>query len=246
MIHIQSYQYSKNRIVPMWDFGLSAQFACAQECKDYLLLEDEETIGRDSDCLIGSVEWCSNYLKFYNYPVPSAIDLFQFQPFLQRQVKAMFVAEFLNKAGKEIPFPIFIKPHYNIKLFTGTQVLNLFDAELVLKDIPWDTLLSVQEVIDPIQSEWRVYVNRRRILACKHYKGDSLVFPDSRVIKECVYQSLKSVENISFTLDFGVDKDGVTFLIEPNDGWAIGNYGLEPVDYLNFCIDRWKQITGKL
>jgi hypothetical protein len=35
-------------------------------------------------------------------------------------------------------------------------------------------------------------------------------------------------------------------LIEINDGWAIGNYGLNPIDYFSFVKTRWLQITGVL
>lgn len=246
MIHIQSYRDSKNRIIPMWDFGLSAQFACAQECKDYLLLEDEETIGRDSDCLIGSVEWCSNYLRFYNYPVPSAIDIFLFSEFTGRKMWKATKKELIDNCGTfPYVFPIFCKPFDKIKSFTGTQLLNKFDAELVLKDVSNDDVLCMQNVVDYV-SEWRVYVNRKRIVRCKQYRGHHLYFPEKDVIDACLEHAISILPNVSFTLDFAVDNLSRTYLIEPNDGWAIANYGLEPLDYLNFCTDRWKQITGKL
>jgi len=47
-------------------------------------------------------------------------------------------------------------------------------------------------------------------------------------------------------LDIGIDEKGTNYLIEINDGWAIGNYGLNPVDYFSFVKTRWLQITGIL
>lgn len=143
-------------------------------------------------------------------------------------------------------WPVFIKPLNQIKAFTGTQVLSKFDAECVLQD--FEGQLLVQEVIDPILTEWRLYVNRGKIIGVKNYKGDHMMFPNPVVMQNVVNDALKALNNISFTLDFGVFQDyneQRTFLIEPNDGWAIGNYGLEPEDYLRFCEDRWKQIIGK-
>jgi hypothetical protein len=49
-----------------------------------------------------------------------------------------------------------------------------------------------------------------------------------------------------YTLDIGIDDKGINYLIEINDGWAIGNYGLNPIDYFSFVKARWLQITGIL
>ena len=132
-----------------------------------------------------------------------------------------------------------LKPFSDIKAFTGTIVKDKFDAEIVLQDYKGD--LMVQTAMMDMNHEWRVYVNRRKIVGCKHYSGPHTVFPDSDFIRRTVEFALTKLDNVSFTLDFAV-VEGVTLLIEPNDGWAIGNYGLEPDTYLRFCEDRWKQM----
>ena len=43
-----------------------------------------------------------------------------------------------------------------------------------------------------------------------------------------------------------IKENGDTFLIEVNDGWAIGNYGLSPDRYYSFVKNRWLQLTGIL
>lgn len=43
--------------------------------------------------------------------------------------------------------------------------------------------------------------------------------------------------------DFGVDDFGRTLLIEVNDGYALGNYGLSPKQYAEMTMNRWKEIT---
>jgi hypothetical protein len=47
-------------------------------------------------------------------------------------------------------------------------------------------------------------------------------------------------------MDFGVLEDGSTVLVECNDGWSIGNYGLCHLKYYQMLKDRWLQITGIL
>lgn len=245
MIYIQS-----NNRIPMWDFGSSALHGCLDTGKSYKLIESWDIPKSDATCLVGSVEWCINWLKEYGHEVPKAIDIFIFQQFLKRDVRVCNSKEFLETNAT---WPIFVKPYTDIKAFTGTQVLSNFDAHLVLRDFEGDLL--VQQVIDPIISEWRVYVNNWEVIGCKCYKGDHLVFPNSLYIQEVIGHTINTgMKNRSFTLDFGVWKDQKalrtyeelkTLLIEPNDGWAIGNYGLEPADYLRFCEDRWKQMIGK-
>jgi hypothetical protein len=49
---------------------------------------------------------------------------------------------------------------------------------------------------------------------------------------------------IACALDFGVSADGRTLLIEANDAFALGAYGLDAVVYANMLEDRWLQIVG--
>lgn len=235
MIYIQS-----NNRIPMWDFGSSALHGCLDTGKSFKLVEGWDIPMPDATCLIGSVEWCRNWLKEYGHEIPKAIDIFQFQEFLNRDIMVCDSKHFLES---NTTWPIFVKPHTDIKAFTGTQVLSNFDAHLVLRDFEGDLL--VQQVTDPIISEWRVYVNRGKVIGCKCYTGFNLDFPNKDFITEVVIFAKEKMNNVSFTLDFGINEYEDTFLIEPNDGWAIGNYGLEPVDYLRFCEDRWKQMIGK-
>lgn len=235
MIYIQS-----NNKIPMWDFGSSALHGCLNTGKSYKLCEDWNMPGSDATCLVGSVEWCTKWMEESNILVPSAIDIKPFSTFLRRNWYTTEVETFLKE---NVEWPAFVKPYKDIKAFTGTQVLSKSDAELVLRDFTGE--LMVQQVVDPIFSEWRVYVNRKKVVGIKHYKGDHLIFPNKYDIRRVVDFAIENLDNVSFTLDFGVfnySGEPLTFLIEPNDGWAIGNYGLEPEDYLRFCEDRWKQL----
>ena len=93
-----------------------------------------------------------------------------------------------------------------------------------------------------ILSEHRCYVLRRDPIGLRHYAGDALVLPDTGVIRT-------AVENYSdgpmgYAMDFGVTGDGRTIVIEVNDGYAIGAYGLHPVHYANLIKARWDEIRG--
>ena len=44
--------------------------------------------------------------------------------------------------------------------------------------------------------------------------------------------------------DIGVTRDGRTLVVEANDGYALGNYGLSPLKSINFHRARWER-NGK-
>ena len=46
-----------------------------------------------------------------------------------------------------------------------------------------------------------------------------------------------------YAIDFGVTADGKTVLIEVNDGYALGSYGLMEIDYAKLLSARWAELT---
>ena len=58
---------------------------------------------------------------------------------------------------------------------------------------------------------------------------------------EDMISSYKS-SNCAYTLDVGVMEHGSTVLIEVNDMWAIGSYGMNAKDYTLACVRRMREI----
>ena len=141
-------------------------------------------------------------------------------------------------------YPCFIKPYTHIKAFTGIIVNDVREAKLFTQD--FKDSISCQEIVE-FESEYRVYIHKDRgILGVKHYLGDPYITPDESFVEEIYQLSKSNLEQNSYTLDIGIDKKGTNYLIEINDGWSVGNYGLNPVDYFSFVKTRWLQITGVL
>lgn len=46
-----------------------------------------------------------------------------------------------------------------------------------------------------------------------------------------------------YGIDFGVTDDGRTLLIEVNDGYALGSYGMYYLDYAKLLSARWAELT---
>jgi len=71
--------------------------------------------------------------------------------------------------------------------------------------------------------------------------GDYRFYPDYRVIEAAMF-AYKSAP-VAYTLDFGVTEDKETRLIEANDAFSLGAYGLPSVVYARMVEARWDQMV---
>lgn len=97
------------------------------------------------------------------------------------------------------------------------------------------------EVVDFV-AEWRVFVRYGQILGVKPYWGDWHCQFDPAVIENCLaaYHTAKA----GYSIDFGVDRRGQTLLVEVNDGYSLGAYGLDNIAYAKLLAARWAELTG--
>ena len=80
------------------------------------------------------------------------------------------------------------------------------------------------------------------ILSVRPYKGDWRKHYDYRVIENAVKEFTSAPAG--YAIDFGLTDDGRTLLIEVNDGYALGCYGLFYIDYAKLLSARWAELTG--
>jgi hypothetical protein len=156
--------------------------------------------------------------------------------FLRRKVEVKTLQEFYDSWNGECP--IFIKPYDKVKLFSGGVIKKAFSKEQFY-ELPSDTKVMISNYID-MSSEYRCFVNRSKLVGLKHYNTDFTLFPDIKFIRQAI-EAYKSAP-ISYSLDFSVSDTGETSVIEANDGWSLGSYGLDSETYSRFLIDRWLQI----
>ncbi len=136
--------------------------------------------------------------------------------------------------------PVFIKPtKADQKRFTGFLFNNfkdLIDSAGVDQDLPvWCS--------EPVEfvSEYRVFVAKAEVLGIGHYHGDFRLFPDFKVIDAAV--AAYSTAPSAYGFDFGVTATGETLLVECNDGFSLGSYGLNPLLYSYLLETRWREMT---
>lgn len=134
----------------------------------------------------------------------------------------------------------FIKP-FDIKLFTGFIIDRMQYPSL--NGIPDETPVMVYEPFKyPIESEWRCYVLNNRVEYIANYSGDFLVNINGTYLQKVIADN-KSTFPSAYTIDIGVLSNDENVVIEFNDMWAIGNYGVPNDLYLRMLRERYFEIV---
>ncbi|WP_400190941.1 ATP-grasp domain-containing protein [Hymenobacter sp. B81] len=91
-------------------------------------------------------------------------------------------------------------------------------------------------------AEWRCFVRYGQILDLRLYRGDWSKAPNRQTIEQAVAAYAEAPTG--YALDFGLTDAGATVVVEANEGYSIGAYGLAPVLYAKLLSARWAQLTG--
>lgn len=149
-----------------------------------------------------------------------------------------------------------IKPS-NIKTMIPISTTAGGAAEIIgIRPIKGTTKVFLSETVD-IFSEYRCFVHNKKLVGLQWYSGDFTEFPSIDKILSFINKMNKWEHSpIAYTLDVGIIKsknfenndspesDSRTVVIECNDAWSIGNYGLDPLIYAKMLRDRWFELTG--
>jgi len=189
--------------------------------------------------VVGSVSFTQNvldcfgkhYPKFFDYPA-------ELQKYLGRNIHESTINQI--DANPQL-WNVFIKPKGFTKMFTGRVVRGPGDL-IGCGDQFTNTPLYVSDIVDFV-AEWRVFVRYGEIVDVRPYKGNWRTTFDATVIENAV-SDFATAPN-GYALDFGVTKQGQTLLVEANDGYSIGAYGLYCINYAKLLSARWAQLTGQ-
>lgn len=163
----------------------------------------------------------------------------ELEPFAGRHTWTSTLHEVRQAVQRGDP-PCFIKPlPGQVKLFTGC-VVEVFRDLIATAGVSGDTPVLCSEVVR-FRSEYRGFVHHRRLVGFKHYSGDFRVVPDFGVVDSAV--AAFTAAPVAYALDVGVTEDGLSLLVELNDGYALGAYGLDEVLYARFLADRWSEMV---
>lgn len=162
----------------------------------------------------------------------------ELEKYLGRKIWKSTINEIANSPTE---WPIFVKSVEGKRL--SGRVINS-SHDLVgcgYCDDNYEVLCS--EPVDFI-AEWRVFVRYGKILDVRPYKGDWKVHYNPDAIENAVKDYVNAPN--AYGIDFGVTSGGDTLLVEVNEGYALGCYGLFPHLYAKFLITRWAELTDTL
>lgn len=238
---------------PIADWAVSAYLGFKERQADIYLFENIEEVPRQRNViLVAFIEDTNKWLADMGIPPKMALNIpeaLSKDCFVGRLIWTTWLGWYrkMNErlktdkliSGLVDPYPVFVKPAGRAKEFVAGVVRSEKDLDLFFHDLPNETRLFCSEVVDFV-SEYRVFVCEGRVLGIKHYLGDFFTFPDTELIKAMVddYRGAPA----GYSLDVGVLQDGRTVLVECNDGWSLGNYGLDPNLYVRLLVARWREL----
>ena len=192
----------------------------------------------EGDIVVGGVGFAQKGMRRLGLTVP-VIDSIPdpLMPFAGRRVWQSTMKEL--RARVSAGETIFAKPRPDrLKLFTG-QLFSSFRDLIPTAHIPDEEPVDCADPIT-LLTEYRCFVLRGDVIDIRSYTGEPLRFPDPGVIADAVKAYADGP--MGYALDGGVTDDGRTVVIEVNDGYAIGAYGLAPIQYANLITARWDEI----
>lgn len=171
-------------------------------------------------------------------PRPSPFDYPErLRPFLGRKVWQGTCKDALALYEQKL----FVKSVHQ-KLLTGFAFTGAYRDKIRLAGIPDEEPMWFSEVVDFV-SEYRCFVLRGEVLDARRYKGDWSKAIDRQVVEAAVAAWPEAPA--AYTLDMGVTSEGHTLLVEVNDGFAMGCYGLSPNYYAQMLEARWEEMTAQ-
>lgn len=202
----------------------------------YFSTLDELADCRPDDLIVGGIGAVRGKLEEYGISLPSLDYPDELRAYLGREIWHTTIDRIL---ADRVRRPVFVKP-VREKRFTGI-VLRTADDCPKLSYCSENEPVICSEVVD-FQREWRVFVRYGKVLDVRPYFGDWRQQYDSAVIQRAISDFTSAPA--AYAMDFGVTSDGRTLLVEVNDGYAVGSYGLSALDYARFLSARWCELVG--
>lgn len=185
---------------------------------------------------IGDVRYILNKLdkKYPTLEYPESISKPQY---LGRRIWKDVLGSIMSNKEK---WNLFIKPVEGGKLFTGAVIKEFKDFRTCVgaQEI---TEVWCSELVD-FTTEYRCFIRYGEVLDIKNYKGDCFIVPDKKVLNSII-QDYTDAPN-AYTIDLGVTTNGETLLVEINEGYSVGAYGLDSLKYAKLLATRWAQLTN--
>lgn len=244
MIYIQS---NSERTLPHHFDAACAMYGAIESCNDYRLTSFEEVQSGKFDQLIktslfvGSVEFMTEVFnrnsKAPKLPMNSDRESFTMTLDAVRQ-------------DIENGETWFVKP-FQQKLFSGIVVDKYSISSL--REFAGDLEVRVYPVLPRLLSEWRVYIYNNKVEDIRNYSGNVMLFPDVDFVMSMQRKFIDKLPR-TYVMDVGICVNNDPYsttpnsdklknvIVEFNDMYAIGNYGVPNDIYVSMLRERYFEI----
>lgn len=198
-------------------------------------LSELETVA-ETNIVVGGVGWVKAFLEQREIRLKDIDYPMQLNMFYGREIWNTTTKELLSQ---KLEKPIFVKPKLG-KQFNGFVYTS--ERDLIGRITASQNVEVYCSEVLKIEEEWRCFIKYGEILDIKRYAGRLGFCYDFELVKQMVEQYSKSPKG--YALDIGVTDQGKTVIIEINDGYSLGSYGLDSLLYAKLLSARWAEITG--
>lgn len=156
----------------------------------------------------------------------------------------------ISRDEKKWSAGVFVKPKKN-KVFTGKVISDIYDL------VGCGNHSENYEVICSealrINAEWRCFIMYDKLVDVRPYglildpsRESYFYHYDEKVLKE-IMNAFRTWEGrpAACSMDICVTDDGRTLLVEFNDAYSLGCYGLNDIQYAKFISARWSQLLNR-
>lgn len=174
---------------------------------------------------IGSVEFVIQFLEHFHGLTPKPRNV-------PESLRYFAGRGIFNGTEKDVYIPggrTFVKSNDKIKGFQTVLRGTVEDVNVPPGNYQISDAIS-------IDSEWRAFVYKGKLVGLQHYVGEFTLFPHVSEIKRMI-EAFKDCP-IAYTLDVGVSDVG-TFVIEVHDFFSCGLYGFSAHNILPQMFGRW-------
>jgi len=188
--------------------------------------------------VVGWIRTVRKAFEALEVPDPQEISIpDSLQEYAGRKIWTSTLGEMREKDKEKV----FIKPLDGHKLFTGHVRTGEMKDLIFTAMYADETKILVSEVVNFV-SEYRGFVLDGKLIGLKHYAGDFKLMIDTSKVEEAITKYKNAPR--AYSIDFGLTDDGRTLLVEVNDSFSLGCYGLDRVWYARMIEARWDEIVG--
>ena len=200
----------------------------------------------EHDIAIDYIDQCNRLFKKFDVipylsDYPDALSSYLGRRIWKDTINSISCDESKWKAGN------FVKPVKN-KVFTGKVISSISDL-VGCGNCTEDYEVFVSEPIN-ILGEWRCFIYYDEIMDIRPYgaligKESYLHHYDTNIVKKMI-ESFKQMDGRpnACSMDICLTDSGDTLLLEMNDAYSLGCYGLDDINYAKFISARWSQLLN--